>query len=340
MTVDLAKLGRFIADQFDLDQLQALCQELGVAFDQLLGETLPARAFDLVTLMRDQGQLSALVAAVAQARPDAFSPQDFQVQRPHERAERGGIGRSALLGGGLVLALLVGLYFLLTRKPASAPAATSTATMSPTLTLIPSMPPPSPTPSPSPATPTTTIVTPTTTPIPATPTASPTPSPSPSPTPAATATFTPTLTPSATPVLSPSTPPLSYDAETRILELAPGARLCTPLNAYHLPDVIYVIESIADGLELPLPAQARITHSYPERLADDSVTRTVEMRRHPREGIKVTGEEADFLGCYLVVSEDLRLLLGFPANLGEFNDPPRFDHGWVIIEFLTTPQNP
>jgi hypothetical protein len=54
-------------------------------------------------------------------------------------------------------------------------------------------------------------------------------------------------------------------------------------------------------------------------------------------GIKVTGEEADFTGCDLLLSSDVRQVLGFPVNLGEFDDAPRFDHGWVVVEFLAAP---
>ena len=129
----------------------------------------------------------------------------------------------------------------------------------------------------------------------------------------------------------------------RTLRLAPGdaslrrARLCTPLNAYHRVQAVYFIESVADPLGLPLPGSARVTHTYPGQLAGGSVSRVFEIRRHPVEGIKVTGEAADFTGCDLVVSQDVRELLGFPSDLGEFSDPPRFDHGWVTLEFLAAP---
>ena len=135
-------------------------------------------------------------------------------------------------------------------------------------------------------------------------------------------------------------------AGERTLRLAPGdatlgrARLCTPLNAYQSAQIIYLVESVADGLGLPLPGQARITHTYPDHLAGGSAVQTLEVRRHPVEGVKVSGEAVNFTGCDLLASEELRALLGFPLALSEFNDPPRFDHGWVTIEFLIAPANP
>jgi type VI protein secretion system component VasF len=341
MEVDLAKLGRFIINHFDLVQLQALCQELDVPYDQLLGDTRSARAFDLVTMMRDRGQLSALLAAVAQARPDAFDPQKFETKRQRERARRRGGRWLILLGGGVVLALLVGFFFPLIWRPASSPAGevqtSPLPSVTPTLTPFPtSTPPPSATPSPVPMTP------------PPRPTSSPSPTAPHTPTPTHTpiSTDTPTPPPSATPTLSPLSPALSYDAENRTLRLALGdaslgrSRLCTPLNAYQSTEAVYLIESAADLLGLSLPARARVTHTYPEQLTDGSVVRNLEVRRHPLKGVKVTGEEADFTGCDLVVAEELRRVLGFPSDLGEFNDPPRFDHGWVTIEFLAALQNP
>ncbi len=348
MEVDLAKLGRFVAEHFDLDQLQALCQELGISYDQLLGDSRSARAFDLVTLMRDQGQLSALLAAVAQARPDPFAPRDFEAKRQRERAGRGGAGWLMLLSGGVALALLAGFLFLLARRFAltPSPSATPTSGTQAAVTVPPARSRVASVPSPSP-----TVLTLTPSPIPATPTPSPTASPppsptstaTPSPTPSPTATSSPTPLPTATPFLSPLSPAWSYDAESRTLALTPGdtslgrARLCTPLSTYHSLQALYLIEGVADALGLPLPAQARVTHSYPERLPDGPVVRTLELRRHPVESLTVSGTTLNFTGCDLIASEELRLSLGFPASLGEFNAPPRFDHGWVTIELLPAP---
>jgi hypothetical protein len=344
MDVDLAKLGRFITDHFDLDQLGVLCQELEVPYDQLVGDTCSARAFDLVTMMRDRGQLSALLAAVARARPDTFDPRDFEAKPQHERAGYGRAVRLVLLGGGAVLVLLAGFFLLSIRRhtPSQLPSASVTVEASASANVLPTGSPvvTSPAPSPSPI-----VLTATPSPPPATSTTRATSSPSPTlihtpnppPTPRA------TTLPSATPILSSDFPALSYDAGARSLRLAPGdaslrrARLCTPLNAYQSPQAIYLVANVADALGLSLPAQARVTHTYPGRLNGESVTRILEVRRHPVAGIKVTGEEADLTGCDLLLSADVRQALGFPADLGEFNAAPRFDHGWVTIEFLAAP---
>jgi hypothetical protein len=125
--------------------------------------------------------------------------------------------------------------------------------------------------------------------------------------------------------------------------LAPGetslerARLCTPLHTYQSTQTLYLIESTVDSLGLSLPAQARVSHAYAGRLDDGPLVHTLEVRRHPVEGVKVTGERVNFVGCELLASEDLRRLLGFPIDLGEFGAPSRFDHGWVTFEFLIAP---
>jgi hypothetical protein len=132
---------------------------------------------------------------------------------------------------------------------------------------------------------------------------------------------------------------LVYDAGTQTLSLAPGdagllrARLCTPLNAYQRDDVLYMIDSVADRLALPLPGRAQVTHLYPVGGEAESVTRVLEVQRHPVSGVKVSGEPADFTGCDLVLAQSLREQLGLPLELGEFDDPARFDHGWVIVQF-------
>jgi len=92
-----------------------------------------------------------------------------------------------------------------------------------------------------------------------------------------------------------------------------------------------------DALGLSLPAMGRVVHSYPERLGGEPVVRSLEIRPHPVEGATVSGEVLNFIGCDLILSAEVRELLGFPLALGEFNDPARFDHGWVTIEFPVAP---
>jgi hypothetical protein len=376
MGVDLAKLGRFITDHFAPEQLGTLCQELNVPYASLLGDTHPARAFDLVTVMRDQGQLSALLAAVAQARPDTFDPRLVEVGHQPQRSGRRALGLPVLLGGG---ALLIAFFSLFIRQPASttpAPSVTVAGTVTATpaaatptashTALAPTMPvssptaPPEPgvtstdTPSPSVTPPPTITPLPSSTPFPsASSTMTLTPSPSasstmtltPSPTASSTMTLTPspTLPPTATPVLSASSPALAYDPTTRALRLSPGdaslerGRLCTPLHTYQNSTTVYLTETTAELLGLPLPSQARVSHSYPELLGDEPVARILDVQRHPIEGVKFTGEKVSFIGCDLLVDETLRQSLGLSTDLGEFDDAARFNHGWVNIEFLAQP---
>ena len=115
------------------------------------------------------------------------------------------------------------------------------------------------------------------------------------------------------------------------------ARLCTPLLAYHNTEVIYLLESVVDALGVPLPSRGRVIHSSPERLGDEPMVRSLEIRRHPVEGNTLSGDVLNFTGCDLIVSEELRESLGFPLALGVFKALARFDHGWVTMELLATP---
>jgi len=344
--VDLAKLGRYIAKHCDGEQLPSLCAELGLSDCELLGDTHSARAFDLVMLARDRGQVSLLVAALARAAPHTFDPQDLQSIPHPERRRVSGWG--VLAGAALACALLVGAglvrFSVLRDRGAATPVPTPTplpvgVVASPTL---------EPTPAPvAPEPPTPTAPLPTARP---THTPSPVPLPTHTPTPfllsaIATATDTPgptvTPTPSATPVAPPAFPAWVYDPASRTLVMPPGdsglgqARLCTPLNAYHGVQAIYLIDRAADQIGVPLPARGRVTHASASD--GEPTVRTLEVLRHPNTGTKVNGEWVDFTGCDLLVSQEVRQLLGFPLELGEFNAVARFDHGWVRIELLAGP---
>jgi hypothetical protein len=348
MEVDLAKLGRYIADHCDRDQLEMLCTELRLSEQELLGDTHSARAFDLVSLARDRPEgVALLLAAVARITPDAFTRYNFKpAAQPRERQRVRGWG--VLVGAALACALLVGAglvrFFVLRDRGA--------ATSAPTPTLLPvgvvSSPTVEPTPTPvALEPPTATVFWPTT---PPTQTPAPAPLPTETPTPflptaATTATDTPgptvTPTPSATPVAPAGFPAWAYDPASRTLAMPPGdgglgrARLCTPLNAYHGVQAVYLIDRAADQIGVSLPAQGRVTHTGAS--GGEPIVRTLDVLRHPNSGEKVNGELADFTGCDLLVSQEVRQLLGFPLELGEFNAAARFDHGWVRIELLAGP---
>ncbi len=343
--IDLAKLGRFVADHFDLDQLQVLCQELDVPYYRLLGDTRSARAFDLVTTLRDRGQLSALMAAVAHARPEVFDPQEFE-REVEPAPDQGGRSRYWWVWVAGV-ALLVGGYIWWSGRPAAAPAPSGTPSLTRTDVAAPSRTPPS-TPTRTPSVEPTTPPVETATSLPA---RSATPVPIPTRTPRVSPTARPTLaggmeSPLTVPTLAPGSPGLLYDAGSQTLWLAPGdatlgrARLCTPLNAYQGVEAVYVIENVAASLGLTLPARARVTHFPLESTAQRPLTPTLELLSHPLQGGKVSGEPADFTGCDLVLSVPLREALGLPVSLGAFDAPPRFAHGWVRLELLDVPDVP
>ena len=133
MEVELAKLGRFIADHFDLDQLWALCRDVGISYDQLVGSTRSAKAFDLVTLARDRGRLSTLLASVARAYPDAFDANSLGSRRRGQRAKSWRWAWTAVLAAGTILALFGGYYISRVERSESTPQPGLVAAATPSL---------------------------------------------------------------------------------------------------------------------------------------------------------------------------------------------------------------
>jgi hypothetical protein len=373
MDIDLAKLGRFVADSCDRDQLRALCQDLGFEYGELLGESRSARAFDLVSLADERGQLSTLLASIARQHPDRFNPQAFE-SRQQRRPARA-IGWAGLAGIGVGALILMLSVLLVSRPWRSEPDPFSNIIVSASTDT------PSP-PLPSPALPTRTstlVIVATTEVVPsptrlvtltsppltieramtsepaitstlsAAPTSMPTDMPTATPAPTFAPTFTPLPTvtatppPTPTPVLSSVTTGVLFDPTDRIVTIVPGVedegqgRLCTPLHPYYSVEAIYFHDYQIGQLGLSLPAKARVSHT-PLTQPDGGVSvQVLEVRRHPLDGFKVTGEAANMLGCDLTLNQVLREALDLPLELGEFNDSARFDHGWITIEFLDSP---
>ena len=59
-TEQLAQLLENLVEHFDLEELRALCFDLGLDYDELRGEVKSVKARDLITVMLRQNGLAAL----------------------------------------------------------------------------------------------------------------------------------------------------------------------------------------------------------------------------------------------------------------------------------------
>ena len=228
----LTNLRKILASRLSQGELETLCFDLGIDFDDLPGETKSDKARELIEYIDNRDQISRLIEVLKLQRPDipwdsvikeAKEPPSEVVQfqeedgkEPHQgysqrlRAWFGKLSDAAqvaiivaIIGlcGGLSVAVVEGVMpYVVTRianstlTPTHTPTATITPTPSPTTTRMPS---PSSTHTPS-----------------STPTATPTPSPSPTktntptPSPSPTKTNTPTPSPSPTMTNTPTPTPV------------------------------------------------------------------------------------------------------------------------------------
>jgi HEAT repeat protein len=72
MTNLLTRLHQFIARHYDLEELRALCFDLGVDFDELRGETKSAKAQALLLHLGRRRRLDRLLDALRRTRPQSF----------------------------------------------------------------------------------------------------------------------------------------------------------------------------------------------------------------------------------------------------------------------------
>jgi hypothetical protein len=59
-----------LASRFDLEEFKTLCFRLGVGFDALRGEGLEGKTRELAAYFQRRQQISLLVEAIRQYRPD------------------------------------------------------------------------------------------------------------------------------------------------------------------------------------------------------------------------------------------------------------------------------
>jgi hypothetical protein len=67
--LDLAKFGKFIENHFNPDELQVLCFDTKIPYDNLKGATHEIKSRELVGYARRREKLSALFAEVKSKRP-------------------------------------------------------------------------------------------------------------------------------------------------------------------------------------------------------------------------------------------------------------------------------
>ena len=69
--IDKIALRNQLVQAFSLEEMQVLCADLGIAFDDIGGSSRTAKALELIQYMQRRGRLQDLVNAIAQLRPSA-----------------------------------------------------------------------------------------------------------------------------------------------------------------------------------------------------------------------------------------------------------------------------
>jgi hypothetical protein len=80
----LTDLHGLLTEYFNLDELRALCFQLGLDYEELRGEVKSARARDLITVMLRQNRLAELADRLKVQRPNVDWP-DMEALSPEER---------------------------------------------------------------------------------------------------------------------------------------------------------------------------------------------------------------------------------------------------------------
>lgn len=81
----------FIKEAFDWEELESLCFQLYIQFDDIAGQTREAKARELISYMQRVGRLPDLVAALARERPEKFAATfreepELPIKKPQPRA--------------------------------------------------------------------------------------------------------------------------------------------------------------------------------------------------------------------------------------------------------------
>ncbi|TEU17398.1 MAG: VWA domain-containing protein, partial [Anaerolineales bacterium] len=193
---------------------------------------------------------------------------------------------------------------------------------------------PTSTPKPSPPTPTGKVVTATRKPTPAA-------------TQPPTHTSTPTNTPTATPTNTPTptqapTSEVTYDPGSRTITIHPGdvqaqtGRLCQGKMADIGRKAVFLRAACLQEFGQSAGLLATVTHVYPEKSINVTLSE-VEVGQYNDTEIDASGEPLNYSNCAFNAVQDMRNQLGLSSDLGNLNDPQRFDHGTITIQLSSTP---
>lgn len=78
----LTRLRQLLVQHFDLEELQTLCFDVQVDFEELAGGTKSAKVRELVAYLQRENRLDALLGAAASARPSVQWPSRIQIELP------------------------------------------------------------------------------------------------------------------------------------------------------------------------------------------------------------------------------------------------------------------
>ena len=98
--VDRIWLRDLLATRFNLDELRSLCFDLNISYENLAGDTRPAKARELVAYCERHGRTDDLVAALRQQRSERFA--DATTSQRGERGPRHARPGATLEGEGSI----------------------------------------------------------------------------------------------------------------------------------------------------------------------------------------------------------------------------------------------
>ena len=106
---DLTKIFKILNDQYDMDDLDVICFELGVTFDDIAGDTQKMKAKNVTEYMDNHGRISDLLNKIRETRPalDLSDLMPSPGMTSRLRPSIGGCSISHFQGGAATLGCLV-----------------------------------------------------------------------------------------------------------------------------------------------------------------------------------------------------------------------------------------
>jgi hypothetical protein len=152
----------------------------------------------------------------------------------------------------------------------------------------------------------------------------------------------PTWAPYTTATSPTPTPEVEYDSGSRTITIHPGdaqvqtGRLCKGKMADVGRNAVFLRAAYLQAFGEPAGLLATVSHVYPEKGINVTLP-NVEVGQYNDTEIDASGEPLDYRYCAFSAGQSMRSKLGLPLELEGFNDPPRFDHGTIIIQLSSTP---